>query len=303
MYALTIGVFDGVHKGHQYILDNTLEVAKKMNFIPLVLMFRYPAEKILGSSFEGLILPSWRRKEICESMGFEVIVKDMEEVWGISHEEYLNKLINMGVGAIVCGEDFTFGKGALGNVGYLQSVGKAKGLNVKVLKDYTKDGTRISSSAIKKELKNGNVKSANDMLNRFWTLEGPVYQDKRMGFKLGFPTANINTLYREQIIFPKFGVYLVRGKILGEKGSLWGLMNVGVRPTIHEPNKEPKVEVYFLDFFGNLYDEYIILEVLDFLREEKKFENEKELVNAMIRDEDRAREIIAKSYGNIKSLS
>lgn len=302
MYAITIGVFDGVHKGHQYILDNTLELAQSLNLDPLVLMFRYPAEKILGTTFDGLILPSWRRKEICENLGFKVIVKDMEEVWGVSHDIYLNNLIDMGVRAIVCGEDFTFGKDALGDVNFLQSVGESKGLRVKILRDFKKDCTRISSSVIKKELKNGNIKVANEMLNRPWTLEGPVYEDKHVGFKLGFPTANINVLYKEQIIFPKYGVYLVRGKVQGRKGNLWGLMNVGIRPTIHEPNKEPKVEVYFLDFFGNLYNEYIILEVLDFLREEKKFEDKNQLVEAMVRDEDKARELIAKNYGNIKSI-
>lgn len=155
MYAITIGVFDGVHKGHQYILNNTLELAQSLNLEPLVLMFRYPAEKILGTTFDGLILPSWRRKEICENLGFEVIVKDMEEVWDVSHEEYINNLIDMGVKAIVCGEDFTFGKDALGDVNYLQSVSISNGLKIKILKDFKEDSTRISSSLIKKNLKTG----------------------------------------------------------------------------------------------------------------------------------------------------
>lgn len=295
MYALTIGIFDGVHKGHQYILKNTLQLANNLRFDPLVLMFRYPPEKYIGG-FEGLILPSWRRKQICEDLGFKVEVKDLEEVWGLPHEQYLEELMKKGVKAIVCGEDFTFGKDALGNVEYLQAVSQSKGLVVKVLKDLKSQGNRVSSSAIKRELKSGNIKTANEMLGRPWTLEGTVYEDRHLGFKLGFPTANINVWEKEKIILPKFGVYIVKGYVKGRAGFLWGLMNVGLRPTFNEYKKIPKVEVYFLDFFGDLYGDYIVLDVIDFLRDEVKFKNERELIAAMEKDEDQARKIIQKHY-------
>jgi len=295
LYALTIGIFDGVHKGHQYILKNTLQLANKLRFDPLVLMFRYPPEKYIGG-FEGLILPSWRRKKICEDMGFKVQVKDLEEVWGLPHEQYLEELIKNNVKAIVCGEDFTFGKNALGNVEYLQAVSQSKGLVVKVLKDLKSQGNRYSSSSIKRQLKLGNIKEANEMLGRPWTLEGTVYEDRHVGFKLGFPTANINVWEKETILLPKFGVYIVKGYVKGRSGFLWGLMNVGLRPTFKEDKKVPKVEVYFLDFFGDLYGDYIVLEIIDFLRDEVKFQNEKELINAMVKDEDQARKSIQKNY-------
>ncbi|PNR97033.1 riboflavin biosynthesis protein RibF [Petrotoga sp. 9PWA.NaAc.5.4] len=295
MYALTIGVFDGVHKGHQYILRNLLEIAEQVKLEPLAIIFKYPAEKYLGG-FEGLILPSWKRKEICEKMGIKVIVKDMQEIWGISHVDYLNNLLKKDVKAIVCGRDFTFGKDALGDVKYLKAASEKKGFIVKVLEDLKNQGDRISSSVIKRELKMGNISFVNNMLGRNWTLEGPVYEDRHVGFKLGFPTANIDVFYKEQILLPKFGVYLVKGYIKGREGSLWGLMNVGLRPTFFEDKKLPKVEVYFLDFFGDLYNEYITLEVLDFLREEKKFNNQQELIQAMEKDEDNARRIIQKNY-------
>lgn len=295
MYVATIGIFDGVHKGHQYILKNALELSQSLKLAPMIIMFKYPAEKYIGG-FEGLILPSWRRKEICEKMGFKVLIKDLQEVWGVPHQEYLDNLIKMGVKGFVCGEDFTFGKDAYGNVDYLQTVGRNKGLVVKVLNDLKKYGNRVSSSAIKREIKLGNIPNANEMLGRPWTLEGMVYEDRHLGFKLGFPTANIDISEREEILLPKYGVYLVKGQIKGQSGTLWGLMNVGLRPTFEEEKKEPKVEVYFLDFFGDLYGNYIIIEVLEFIREEVKFENEKQLIRAMEKDEDYARKIIQNHY-------
>lgn len=295
MYVATIGIFDGVHKGHQYILKNALELSQSLKLAPLIIMFKYPAEKYIGG-FEGLILPSWRRKEICEKMGFKVLIKDLQEVWGVPHQEYLDNLIKMRVKGFVCGEDFTFGKDAHGNVDYLQTVGRNKGLVVKVLNDLKKYGNRVSSSAIKREIRLGNIPDANEMLGRPWTLEGMVYEDRHLGFKLGFPTANIDISEREEILLPKYGVYLVKGQIKGQSGTLWGLMNVGLRPTFEEEKKEPKVEVYFLDFFGDLYGNYVILDVLEFIREEVKFENEKQLIRAMEKDEDYARKIIQNHY-------
>lgn len=295
MYVATIGIFDGVHKGHQYILKNALELSQNLKLAPLIIMFKYPAEKYIGG-FEGLILPSWRRKEICEKMGFKVLIKDLQEVWGVPHQEYLDNLIKMRVKGFVCGEDFTFGKDAHGNVDYLQTVGRNKGLVVKVLNDLKKYGNRVSSSAIKREIKLGNIPNTNEMLGRPWTLEGKIYEDRHLGFKLGFPTANIDISEREEILLPKYGVYLVKGQIKGQSGTLWGLMNVGLRPTFEEEKKEPKVEVYFLDFFGDLYGNYVILDVLEFIREEVKFENEKQLIRAMEKDEDYARKIIQNHY-------
>jgi riboflavin kinase/FMN adenylyltransferase len=295
LYVATIGIFDGVHKGHQYILKNALELSQNLKLTPLIIMFKYPAEKYIGG-FEGLILPSWRRKEICEKMGFKVLIKDLQEVWGVPHQEYLDNLIKMRVKGFVCGEDFTFGKDAHGNVDYLQTVGRNKGLVVKVLNDLKKYGNRVSSSSIKREIRLGNIPNANEMLGRPWTLEGMVYEDRHLGFKLGFPTANIDISEREEILLPKYGVYLVKGQIKGQSGTLWGLMNVGLRPTFEEEKKEPKVEVYFLDFFGDLYGNYVILDVLEFIREEVKFENEKQLIRAMEKDEDYARKIIQNHY-------
>lgn len=292
MYVLTVGTFDGVHKGHNYILNNTLEEAKKDNLIPLVIMLRYPIGQYVNG-FDGLILPSWKRKSLMEKMGFKVKIVDMEDVWKITHEEYLNDLINLGVKKIVCGEDFRFGRGALGDVSYLLTEGVKKGLKIKVLHDLKNNGKRISSTLIRKSLKKGLIEKANFMLNRHWTLEGPIYEDRHVGRdRLGFPTANMDIRYKEDILFPAYGVYISKS-LLNEK-IVYGLTSVGIRPTYYEKKKEPKVETFYMDFDDNLYDQIIEIKILKFLRSEIKFNSEKDLILQMKKDEILARNIILK---------
>ncbi|BBE30983.1 riboflavin biosynthesis protein [Tepiditoga spiralis] len=291
MYALTIGTFDGIHRGHKYILKKTLQIAKENNLKPLAIMLKYPIGKYLNG-FDGLILPSWERKRLIEEMGFEVKIIEMKDVWHINHEDYLNHLIDIGTKYIVCGEDFKFGKGAMGDVSYLLTSGVKKGLIVEVLHDLKEMGNRVSSTLIRKNLKKGNIKESNKLLEKNWTVEGTVYEDRHVGFSLGFPTANINIREKEDIIFPKYGVYLTKGYIDGYSRILWGLTSVGIRPTYFEEIKIPKTETYFLDFFGDLYGKHIKLEFIDFLRTEEKFNDQIELIRKISKDEDNARALI-----------
>ncbi|HNY38161.1 MAG TPA: riboflavin biosynthesis protein RibF [Petrotogaceae bacterium] len=291
MYALAIGTFDGIHKGHQYILHQTLKVAQENNLKPLVYMIRYPIDKYRGN-FSGLILPSWRRKELVEDMGFEVEIFDMQDLWDITHIDYIDILLNKGVKHIVCGRDFTFGKGKLGNVDYILNQATPKGLGLTVLQDLKEYGSRVSSTLIRKALTDGDIDLANEMLTRSWSVEGRVYEDRHVGFKLGFPTANIDFREKEFVISPKYGVYLVKSSLPGYSRTFWGLMNVGLRPTYRENLNGPKVEVYFMDFFGDLYGKHLKVEVIKYLREEMMFGSEKDLISQMIKDEDTARKLV-----------
>jgi len=291
LYAITIGTFDGIHKGHKYILNNTLEIAKKENLKPLAIMLKYPIGKYYNG-FEGLIFPSWERKKIIEDMGFEVQVINMEDVWHIEHPDYLDILLKRGMKHIICGEDFRFGRGAKGNTKYLLDKSFEKNFRVTILHDLKSDDFRVSSTKIRSLIKNGSIKEANYLLEKNWTVEGHVYEDRHVGFKLGFPTANIDIREQEDIIYPKYGVYLVKGYIEGYSSYLWGLTSAGIRPTYFEEKKVPKIETYFMDFFGNLYGKNVKIEFYDFLRPELKFTSEKDLIDAMMKDEDKARNII-----------
>ncbi|KLO24495.1 MULTISPECIES: riboflavin biosynthesis protein RibF [unclassified Marinitoga] len=292
-YAVAIGTFDGVHKGHQVIIKKTLEIAQRNNLIPKAYIMKYPAIRYFGE-FSGVILPSYKRQELLEKMGFETEVFDLLDVIHITHGEYLDFLLHNGMKAIVCGEDFTFGKDKKGNVSYLLSEQHKKNFLVEVLKDIKTSETRISSTFIRRTLINGKIEETNNLLGRNWSVEGPVYEDRHIGFSLGFPTANIDIRYKEEVIYPKYGVYLVKGGVKNTNRKFYGLMSVGLRPTFNENIKKPKVEIYFLDYFGDLYNKIIEVEVLHFLREERKFNSKQELINQMIKDEDNARRIINK---------
>lgn len=290
-YAVTIGTFDGVHRGHQVIIKKTIEIAQKNNLTPKAYIMKYPAIKYFGK-FNGIILPSYKREEILQNYGFETEVFELPKVMDITHEEHLNFLIKNGMKTIICGKDFTFGKGKKGDVQYLISQQHKKNFFVEILNDIKTSETRISSTFIRRLLNSGNIEEANSLLGRNWTLEGPVYEDRHIGFNLGFPTANINIRYKEEVLYPKYGVYLVKGGVKGGTYKYYGLMNIGLRPTFNDALIEPKVEIYFLDYFGDLYDKIIEVEVLKFLREELKFNSKQELINQMIKDEDNARRII-----------
>lgn len=291
MYSVAIGTFDGVHKGHKYILKKNIENAKKNNLKPLAIMLRYPMSKYVNG-FNGLIYPSWEREKFIKNLGIDVEIIDMENVWNITHTQYLEILKERDVKQIVCGEDFKFGRGAIGDTSFLLKHAHRYGMQVNILHDLKNKGNRISSSMIRNAIKKGNIELTNNMLEKTWTLEGPVYKDRQIGQKLGFPTANINIRYKEDIIYPKYGVYLVRGKIEGLEKFYWGLMNVGVRPTYFENTKVPKIEVYFIDFDFDIYNKYVKIEVINFMRKEIKFNNESDLIKAMNKDLKNAKNII-----------
>lgn len=291
-YSCTIGTFDGIHKGHQYILNETKKFSEKNTLKPLAIILKYPIKKYFNS-FDGLILPSYLRKQIIEGLGFEVEIIEMKDVWHISHEDYLQMLYKKGVRAITCGEDFRFGKGAKGDIYSLQYYTNKSDLKLNLLHDLKERGKRISSTDIRKCLKQGDVKTVNEKLYQRWSLEGLVYEDRKTGKKLGFPTANIDIRYKEEIIYPKYGVYLVKGYIDDKNNqSLWALMSVGVRPTYFENLKTPKVEIHFFDFNEILYSKFVKVEIYDYLREEKKFDTSEELINAMKKDKENALKII-----------
>jgi riboflavin kinase/FMN adenylyltransferase len=225
-------------------------------------------------------------------MGFEVEIFDMQDLWDITHIDYIDILLDKGVRHIVCGRDFTFGKGKLGNVDYILNQATPKGLGLTVLQDLKEYGSRVSSTLIRKALTDGDIDLANEMLTRSWSVEGRVYEDRHVGFKLGFPTANIDFREKEFVISPKYGVYLVKSSLPGYSRTFWGLMNVGLRPTYRENLNGPKVEVYFMDFFGDLYGKHLKVEVIKYLREEMMFGSEKDLISQMIKDEDTARKLV-----------
>ncbi len=293
MRSITIGVFDGVHLGHTYIAKKNVEYAKRHHLISSALIFAMPYKAMKQpEKFEGLITTPRKRSELLKKIGIEeVMIKNLEEIVDLDPYDFVKMLVqDLGVKAIHVGHDFKFGKNARGDVKMLEMLAGKMNFNVDVIPKIVKDDKRISSSLIRYELKMGKPHKAFLYLGRPFCIEGEVFKERGLASKLGFPTANLKRP-SPLLIVPKYGVYLVRSMIDGE--MMYGLLNVGKRPTIDEKKRDVSYEVHFIGRDDlKLTNRYLHLEVLSFLREEKKFPSLSALKDAIFEDVKKAKTII-----------
>ena len=268
--VLSIGNFDGLHLGHQYLLQNNLDLATKMGVSSVVLSFSpHPMAIFKPDSF--CLLSSLTDQEFgLELLGIDywIIEPFTKSVRDESAEEFFTRLRKvLKIRAIVVGPDFCFGKDRAGDVKFLIEMGKTHNIQIMLPKIFTYKGQRVSSTLIRSLLKDGNVELAADSLGRPFTLNGNVISGYQRGQQLGFPTANINSASAGNL---RRGVYSTVIYIRGTKYK--AATNVGLHPTFGEEN-ELKVETHILDFNENIYGENIKIEFLKFIRPEVKFSN------------------------------
>ena len=269
-----IGAFDGVHLGHQALVNMAKSISSKYQ----ILTFD-PVPKKYFNNLHKLLTTKEMKIDILSRLKPESIVfLNFEDVKDLSPEDFcdiLNDKLN--TKSIVVGKDFKFGKNRQGDVNFLIShFGKH---NVHVLDDYVVKDSKISSTLIKSTINEGKLDLANQYLGYSFKLKGKVVHGNRMGHKIGFPTANINV--DTDLVTPKFGVYEV--VVTKEDQKYKGVMNVGYKPTVSN-DLILSYEVHILEFDEDIYDSLLEVELTSFIREEVKFDNIKQLKNQIAID-------------------
>jgi riboflavin kinase/FMN adenylyltransferase len=281
--VLTIGVFDGVHRGHQALIAETIRLAKRLKASPEVLTFQdHPAHVLTGAPSIPFLLPRAQTYEFLKKAG-------AKKVWAIrftrafsrkTPEAFVRWLETLGnLKGVVVGDNFRFGQGAQGDVAELKKLGGQFGFAVKALKPVRILGEAASSTRARRLLAEGRTEEANRILGRPYALEGKVVRGKRVGRKIGFPTAN---LAADPRFLPKDGVYACAVQV-GQRFYRAG-MNLGKRPTFKNDDHHRQAEVHLLRYYGPLYGRMLKVYLLKYLRPERKFPSTVELVAQIKKD-------------------
>lgn len=277
--AVSIGIFDGVHRGHQNLLARVRDLAARSHTQTLVVTFWPHPRIVLGKAGPDFkLLTSLEEKtEMLAGLGMDhlLIVPFTTEFAGQSANQFLDDFLNRYIkpGVIVVGDDLRFGSGGSGNLDLLRSYGKTNGFEVIQLETHTDHEERISSTLIRTCLLSGDLQSANNLLGYPYFITGKVVRGNRIGNTIGFPTANIECLESYKQI-PSDGVYAVTVDWKGNRYK--GMLNIGIRPTI-EDNSHKTIEVHLFDMSDDLYNETLRVGFISRLRDEKKFSGLDEL--------------------------
>ncbi|MDW8307843.1 MAG: bifunctional riboflavin kinase/FAD synthetase [Verrucomicrobiales bacterium] len=293
--CLAIGVFDGVHLGHQAIIRHTVTSARARDALALVLTFdRHPNAVVAPDRVPPMIYTPGQKQRALAALGVDVLwLMTFDEATSrLSGEVFVRRLAQQ-VGELVAvcvGADFVFGHRRSGNVALLQQLGAELGFEVAALSPVLLDGVAVSSTRIREAIRRGDLAEANRLLGRDHALAGTVVRGAGLGRKLGFPTANLDT---RGLLLPPNGVYAARVR-LGEQ--LWpAVVNIGVRPTVDSGPAAPRVETHLLDFEGDLTGRELELILGARLRDEQKFSSLEALRAQIARDIARVRAILQKA--------
>ena len=283
-----LGFFDGVHLGHQALLEQCVEMARELDAETAAITFDAHPKSLFTSQVPPLINSTEDRKLLLSRFGmaeirtFPVIRQVMTMPW----QDFLGDLLEDGAVGFVCGNDFRFGARGEGSGETLLADCRERGRPCTIVEEQTVDGLRISSTHIRQLIEAGETETANRFLGHPHLLTGTVVPGKQLGRTLGIPTANLHL--PEGIVCPRFGVYACKARIDGE--IYLAVTNVGVRPTVS--GQGITIEPWILDFSGDLYGKTITLEFHHFLRPEQKFPSLAELKSAIEENAAQTRQLL-----------
>jgi riboflavin kinase / FMN adenylyltransferase len=291
---LTVGVFDGVHRGHQQIITKITAGAHAKESPAVVLTFDpHPASVLGGREIKCLTLPE-ERADLLGQLGVDVVITERftRELSTVTAYDFMARLRRqLGFRYLLIGYDFALGKGREGNAARLAEIGSALGYSVEVVPALSDESGVISSTEIRKLIEVGNVAEAAHLLGHFYSLHGPVSHGDGRGRTINVPTANI--AYPPEKMIPAKGIYACWA-YLNEKKYL-AAINIGTNPTFTPDKDIPNVEAHLLDFRGEIYGEDVRLEFVARLRDELRFDSVEKLLEQIWKDIELAREILTRA--------
>lgn len=281
-YCIALGSFDGVHKGHQRLIEMLKDNAEKLDCTSMVYTFGVHPRKLLRPDKSiYMITSNAQRAEILEDLGVDVLfLEDFQKIMNLSAEQFFKEIIigKFNAKCIVVGYNFNFGKNGEGNAEKLDYLGRKYGVKVEVVSPVLVKDKVVSSSLIRHKIHDGHVYEVLQYLSRPYSIRGKVIHGKKNGKAMGIRTANVEA--GKEAIVPMKGVYITDTKI--DDTVYKSITNVGVNPTFH--GTALSIETHIIDFDGDLYEKDIEVYFLKRLRDEISFKNVDDLINQIKSD-------------------
>lgn len=284
--VVTVGTFDGVHVGHKKIIDKIVANATANDLKSTILTFFPHPRMVLQQASDLKLLNTLEEKiSILKGTGLDqlIIHPFTKEFSRLTAEEYVKEVLVESINAkkVIIGYDHRFGRNRTATIDDLIRFGEKYKFDVEQISVEEVNEVSVSSTKIRVALEEGDIKTANTFLGYSYMLTGIITKGKGLGKQIDFPTANIH-IKEEYKLIPKIGVYVVKSEYNNK--TIYGMMNIGYNPTVNGEKKT--IEVHFLDFDENLYDKEIRVELLERLRDEKRFDSIEDLKKQLIKDKE-----------------
>lgn len=299
--AIALGKFEGLHRGHQ-LLFQELKSWESTGKKSVIFTFDMPPKQFISGKKDHVIYTKEERVFLLDKMDMDLMISyPFQNLRGLSPEAFIKEILvdRLDVKAIVVGEDFGFGYQRKGNAALLKELSSVYGYELKVIKRLQYEGEDISSSRIREALIQGDLQLANKMLGYPYTFVGKVLHGRRIGHTIGMPTANL--IPDPNKYLPTNGVYVVGVQIEGDEKQYYGICNIGVKPTI-DCGLSPGIETFIFDFDKDIYDKVIAVQMLEFVRPERKFSGVEELAQQIYKDAEFGKQYVQKEENQIKPI-
>ena len=284
----TIGFFDGVHLGHRHLINQVKMAASLNGWCSSIITFPVHPRQVIQSNYQPSLLSSPEEKvELLGTTGIDncILLPFTRELSQLTAREFMQLLYdNYKVRMLVIGYDHRFGHNRAETFEDYCRYGRELGIHIMQATAYTQEQDKVSSSAIRRALLSGEISTATKYLGYNYFMQGTIVSGYQVGRKIGFPTANLQVDFSNKLI-PAIGVYAVRVSVNGQ--SYKGMLNIGHRPTINN-GTDLSIEVHILDFEGDIYNQPMRIEFVDFLRPEAKFQSVDELILQIQKDKETA---------------